>query len=67
MTLINDTYVSAHIIQGWLDEGQTKERILLNWNAGEGAKKCGSGYNKLKVKFNSCEYIKKGIVAYNNI
>lgn len=67
MTLVNDTYVSAHIIQEWLDKGKSVNSILLAWNAGENAKKCGSGRNKFGVKYNSCEYVKKGLITYNQL
>lgn len=67
MTIVNDTYVSAHIIQEWLDEGKSVNAIMLAWNAGEGAKKCGKGTNKFGVKYNSCEYVKKGLITYNSI
>jgi len=66
-TYTNEVYVTASIVQGWLDEGQKIDKILLNWNAGENAKKCGSGRNKYGVKYNSCEYVKKGLVTYNLI
>jgi hypothetical protein len=67
LTEINDIYVSTHKIQGWLDKGKKVEEILLMWNSGEKPKKCSSGVNSLGVKFNSCEYVRQGLVAYNSI
>lgn len=64
---INDIYVSAHKVQEFLDKGKTVNQVFLSWNAGENAKKCGSGKNKYGVKYNSCEYVKKGLIAYNSL
>lgn len=61
ITKINAHYVTAMMVDEWLSEGQKPERIFLNWNAGEGAKKCASGTNRNGVKYNSCEYVKKGL------
>lgn len=50
----------------WITQGKSPARILLSWNAGEGAKKCNKGTNKWGVKYNSCAYVEKGLVAYKN-
>lgn len=67
LTPVNDIYVSTYKVQEFLNQGKTLNQIFLAWNAGEDRKKCSSGTNSLGVKFNSCEYIKNGIVAYNSI
>jgi len=67
LTKINGLYVSVNKVQDWLDRGKTKEQIFLAWNAGEQAKKCGKGTNKFGVKYDSCSYVKKGLIAYNNL
>lgn len=64
---INDVYVSTHKIQEWLNNGKSVEQIFLMWNSGEKPKKCSSGVNSMGVKFNSCDYIKKGMIAYNSL
>ncbi len=66
-TPINEKYIVTMKSQEWLSKGQSSSRILLSWNAGEKAKKCGSGVNKYKAVYNSCDYIKKGLIAYNSI
>lgn len=65
MSDINTKYVATVKVQEWLDEGQTPERIFMNWNAGEGKKHCSKGTNK-GVYFDSCSYIKKGLSLLNN-
>lgn len=64
---VNDIYISSHMIQKWLDNGKELNEILLIWNAGGNAKKCGKGVNSKKVPYNSCEYVKNGIIVYNNL
>jgi hypothetical protein len=64
---VNDIYVSTHKIQEWLEKGKKVDQIFLMWNSGEKPKKCSSGYNSQKVYYNSCEYVKKGLVAYNQL
>lgn len=61
LTPVNAEYVTTMKVQEWLEEGRTKEQILLAWNAGENAKKCKKGINKHGVKYDSCAYITKGL------
>lgn len=61
MTPVNAEYVATVKVQEWLNEGRSPEKILLAWNAGEGATKCKKGVNKLGVKYDSCSYVKKGL------
>lgn len=67
LTPTNDLYVTSSMVQTWLNEGRSVEKIFLSWNAGSSAKKCSSGRNSKGVKYNSCEYVKKGLVTYNLI
>lgn len=60
-TKVNSMYISALKVEKWIRQGKTDSQILLIWNAGENAKKCGSGTNKYKVKYNSCQYVKDGL------
>ena len=60
-TKTNAMYVASLKIEKWVRQGKTDSQILLIWNAGENAKKCGSGTNKYKVKYNSCQYVKDGL------
>lgn len=62
---INDKYIVASKAEEWINKGQTAQRILLSWNGGEGAKKCSSGVNKFKVKYDSCAYVTKGLAILN--
>lgn len=40
---------------------------MLAWNAGENAKKCSRGYNSKGVFYDSCSYVKKGMITYNSL
>ncbi len=61
----NDVYISSKKIQTWLNRGYNIKTVLLFWNAGENAKKCNRGTNSKGVKYNSCEYVKRGIKIFN--
>lgn len=62
----NQQYVAVKKIEQWEHNGNTPKQILLFWNAGENATKCGKGKNKLGVKYNSCAYVSNGIKFINN-
>lgn len=66
-TEINEKYIVTMKSEEWLKKGQTVQRILLMWNAGEGASKCSSGINRHNVKYDSCAYVNQGLVAYNQV
>lgn len=55
-----ERYVVKTILQSWIDEGLSNERILLRYNAGNSTQ-CGSGYNKYNVWYDSCSYVDKGM------
>lgn len=62
-TKTNAMYVASLKVEKWVRQGKTDSQILLTWNAGENAKKCGKGTNKQGVKYNSCKYVEKGLLA----
>jgi len=55
-----ERYVVTKIIESWVDQGLSNDRIFLKYNAG-GAKQCSSGRNKHGVDFDSCAYVQKGL------
>lgn len=50
-----------------ISRNRTPEQSFLSWNAGEGAKKCSSGWNKNKVFYDSCSYIQKAMGYYKEL
>jgi hypothetical protein len=66
MTPDRERYVATRMIERWIDEGLSVERIALRWNAG-GATKCGRGYNKHGVWYDSCKYQAHVLSTYQRI
>lgn len=65
-TFINEKYVTASIIQMYIDQGKTPAQILLIWNAGIGTKKCSKGVNAHGVEYDSCSYVENGLSYLSN-
>lgn len=61
-TPVNEEYVALHKIQQHLDEGYSERQIALLWNQGH-VGECKAGTNKHGVKYDSCAYANKVIVA----
>jgi len=56
VTYINEIYVTANIVQEWIDSGRSDYQIGLLYNGGE--LKVKKGINKFGVKYDSGAYAK---------
>lgn len=65
MTPINARYITVMMAEKWITQGKSPEKVLLSWNAGEGARKCSKGRNKWGVSYDSCSYVQQGMLSYN--
>lgn len=59
-TPTNDLYVSAKMVEKYLDRGYSEGDIFLTWNQGHKGQ-CASGINKAGNKYDSCSYVKKAL------
>lgn len=59
---VNEEYVALHKIQHHLDDGYNEAQIALIWNQGH-AGNCKAGTNSKGVKYDSCAYRDKVLVA----
>ena len=57
MTLTNELYVAAKMIDKWLAQGITENGIAQMWNTGRPGP-CIKGINKYGVAYDSCAYAK---------
>ena len=63
-TEINEEYIAKMKIQKLLNEGHSPKNISLIWNQGN-TSKCKSGINSKGVRYDSCAYSQKVLLAYN--
>ena len=57
ITYTNEVYVTAHIVQEWIDQGKSDYQIGLLYNGGE--LKAKKGVNKYGVRYDSGSYANK--------
>lgn len=62
----NARYVATIMVSKWIDQGLTKEEIFKKWNQGNTGD-CVRGVNKYNVRYDSCAYVEKAMIAYNQI
>jgi len=65
LTPINDRYVTAVTVQGWLNRGYSAYQIGLLHNGGEIKEK--KGINKFGVAYDSAAYARKVVANYRNL
>lgn len=53
-------------IEQWLKSGMTDEQIFLIWNQGN-TSKCKSGVNRYGVPFDSCAYVRQGLLNLEKV
>lgn len=61
-TPVNEEYVTLHKIQTHLNEGYDEAEIARLWNQGN-ISPCKSGTNRYGVKYDSCAYVQKVMLA----
>lgn len=65
ITYTNEVYITAHIVQKWIDKGYTDYQIGLLYNGGQ--LKAKKGVNKFGIKYDSGAYARKLVKNIINI